>query len=658
MVCDMTDNTWKTSDAITRCAVCKIDLKGRFVYLDSVFERLIGQKRENLFGKSILNFLDLPSQDIIRELTAKRNHYESFFDAAKITLVSPSKRGIPVSAVISLNFIAGNPVNFIIIMTPDTPVETGSESAQHAIAFQAFLETVLEADGISDWREFTRYLRLFAGAQQAGVYIVRNQSLEPLSVDCEEAEAAFTFNALPELTELHRHIAVNGGVYDFTNQEHYAWAIEQFRVAPDEYIVCMQIGEEMLYLVRLIYDEKTDLDIVREYLKSVTLTLKLVGRLPGVQATTNDNAEVINVQFVIGLLDSLQCGAALTDCDGAVVGYNPTFMDMLQCEEIADNVYSLAEQIGKQQDESVKESFMRCFQESDISTDQCRFELSLPSGIKATLAIVRLADSPDDLTSCIVLLPQSAMEKKVEQAGYSFWSAAVQTALGEVEQAVLETKELEKSYEDKLGEIKKDSISKVTVSLEASREKLRGLQKIFTALSNDEVETITDLSVLVDKVFQRVRKLYPSKQVYLRYGPLPKIVTKQQWLDTVLEKIFSGCFGDVREHKTTINIQAQVTEGYCTINIVDNNVPTKKNEKSTKYSPNDELLVRENMLELHYLPEIQFLVESFDGELNIRTKQKEGTTITIAFPVLEERKEMLSIAENQGQNAVPIPKND
>ena len=47
-----------------RCAVCKIDLKGRFVYIDERTEHLLGLTKEDLFGKNIIEFLDEPSQKL------------------------------------------------------------------------------------------------------------------------------------------------------------------------------------------------------------------------------------------------------------------------------------------------------------------------------------------------------------------------------------------------------------------------------------------------------------------------------------------------------------------------------------------------------------------------------------------------------------------
>ncbi len=41
----------------TACAVFKIDLRGRFVYIDDETEELLGLTREELFGKSIYEFI-------------------------------------------------------------------------------------------------------------------------------------------------------------------------------------------------------------------------------------------------------------------------------------------------------------------------------------------------------------------------------------------------------------------------------------------------------------------------------------------------------------------------------------------------------------------------------------------------------------------------
>ena len=51
-----------------RCAVCKVDLKGRFVYIDEEIENLLGYTKEELFGKSLSDFLDETSIVLLEQL--------------------------------------------------------------------------------------------------------------------------------------------------------------------------------------------------------------------------------------------------------------------------------------------------------------------------------------------------------------------------------------------------------------------------------------------------------------------------------------------------------------------------------------------------------------------------------------------------------------
>ena len=88
---------------LTRCAVCKIDLKGRFVYVDEKVEDLLGYTKEDLFGKSLLDFIDEPSQKLIEQLLSHRNHYETFYDSTTITLLDQQRTPVAARAVVSLN---------------------------------------------------------------------------------------------------------------------------------------------------------------------------------------------------------------------------------------------------------------------------------------------------------------------------------------------------------------------------------------------------------------------------------------------------------------------------------------------------------------------------------------------------------------------------
>ncbi len=115
----MTAQATDVKTRASRCAVCKIDRKGRFVFLDAQTEKLLGLTQVELFGRPLTDFLDPDDHDVISQITGRFNHYETFFDATKVTVIDSHGSRIPVVAVCSLNFDAGSPVNIQIILSRD-----------------------------------------------------------------------------------------------------------------------------------------------------------------------------------------------------------------------------------------------------------------------------------------------------------------------------------------------------------------------------------------------------------------------------------------------------------------------------------------------------------------------------------------------------------
>ena len=102
----------------TACAVFKIDFKGRFVYIDDETEELFGLSREELFGKSLYEFISDESHSVLDAVLRRHNRYESFYEAAPLTIRDAAERLRRVMCVITLNFISGNPVNYQFILNP------------------------------------------------------------------------------------------------------------------------------------------------------------------------------------------------------------------------------------------------------------------------------------------------------------------------------------------------------------------------------------------------------------------------------------------------------------------------------------------------------------------------------------------------------------
>ncbi len=167
----MTIQQSSSAIGLKRCAVCKIDLKGRFVYLDEKIEDLLGYTREDLFGKSLLDFVDEPSQKLIEQLLSHRNHYETFFDSTSITLYDQSRNPVTARAVVSLNFIAGNPVNYQLIID-QADLDSSQAASRTQSPYDSIVENILAIDGALDWRQLLQVICRCTKARQACVYLI------------------------------------------------------------------------------------------------------------------------------------------------------------------------------------------------------------------------------------------------------------------------------------------------------------------------------------------------------------------------------------------------------------------------------------------------------------------------------------------------------
>ena len=94
----MATSSVSASVNLHRCALCKIDLKGKIVYVDDKIEALLGYSKEELFGKSFSDFLDKSSKALIDQLFSQRNNYEIFYDATNLTILNREKKAITARA--------------------------------------------------------------------------------------------------------------------------------------------------------------------------------------------------------------------------------------------------------------------------------------------------------------------------------------------------------------------------------------------------------------------------------------------------------------------------------------------------------------------------------------------------------------------------------
>ena len=156
---------------LKRCAVFKIDLKGRFVYIDDLTEEILHCPRENLFGRDIKGFLSEESYTTLKTIFQRCRHYETFFEAVELNFVNSQGEGQLYDAVISLNFIAGNPANYqVVLLPPIRSAATGTDAYLFGTLRETLTDSIAGTSTNIDWQSITMSILKHPAILQNGIY--------------------------------------------------------------------------------------------------------------------------------------------------------------------------------------------------------------------------------------------------------------------------------------------------------------------------------------------------------------------------------------------------------------------------------------------------------------------------------------------------------
>jgi PAS domain S-box-containing protein len=284
----MTAATCNVNSRVKRCAVCKIDLKGRFVFVDDASEQLFGRTKEELFGRLLVNFVSEADHDVLKLILNHRNHYESFFERTPLHLVGADGSLTSAIVVISLNFVAGVPVNFQIIIYTDEAEQMNS-SDDVSVDEETLLDAALAFDE-EDWSKLTPMLRKFTDADWAIVYWSVDDRLEPWACCSRVEPLSAAIETSPQTTVLHRWVVESGEDYSFGDHDMVRRAIERSATAPNEYIAALETRKSGAFILRFIYSGDSDPVRIQRVAHRCRLAVGLLRRLlaPSQAETKND----------------------------------------------------------------------------------------------------------------------------------------------------------------------------------------------------------------------------------------------------------------------------------------------------------------------------------------------------------------------------------
>jgi hypothetical protein len=257
----MSRNTATDSPVIQRCAVCKIDLKGRFSFIDKEFLDLTGYSDEELLGKPVEPFFEVSSRDLISKLLNEGSHYETIYNSAPLTIINKNHETVKVSATMFLNFIGGNPANFQFILSSHViPQRVKAVETTDPVIDQSypnFVSDLAEIKSDRDWQKIVDCILAFSSAGQAALYRFEKGSLVPLATRIDDSQAEFTGTKISDTTELHEKVAKTEADYIFTDESSVRKAVEDIKSAPNEFLSTFSCSQRR-FLLRLVFEENID----------------------------------------------------------------------------------------------------------------------------------------------------------------------------------------------------------------------------------------------------------------------------------------------------------------------------------------------------------------------------------------------------------------
>jgi len=622
----------------TRCAVCKIDLKGRFVYLDEKVEVLLGYTKEELFGKSLLDFLDEPSQQMVNSLLAQRNHYETFYDTTSITVYNRSREALAMRAVVSLNFIAGNPVNYQLIIDcaeEQTPSRVTSGESDN---FEAVVKELVRISRPAGWKDYLQVICRFVGASRGCVYLIHEESLQPRSAVDRNHPGEFGFSDIPEAAALHRHVARSGEEYSFVDGNAVQRVIEQGGTAPNEYVARLDVADDARFLVRLLFPDDFDPHKIQADIALARTSLQLAARMVGAESSTAGQDDDGNeVKFTIGFLDSLNIAAFLADSEGTVVGYNPAALQIFDERQLEGSYLEAINSLQEYNSPGFTEpivDYINSSVEDELSLDKLVLSVKSSGSSQARLTVLKLGDEPGDLSGCFVFEPGSAGVLPTDTSDQ--WMPILTGLARRLKGAEDTAHKFSHEFFNRLDEKGNERLTELSLCVRRLRGLVSELHRYARLSRPTDPPRLIDLNLLIAELMEKLRSDHCDVKINCSYKDLPKIVTQPKLLSQALRGILDNGITYNDSPAAEIKVKAVSEEGRCLITVSDKGFGISPRHLPEVFdllyrSPDKKVQTRDG----HGvgLAIARKAVRLLGGEIDISSKVGEGTVVTLTIPL-------------------------
>lgn len=562
---------------VSQCAVCKVDLRGRFVFADDHVEEMLGLSQEDLFGREFKEFVDESQHAVVDRLFTRHSRFETVFETADLLLYRDGNKPVPVSIIASLNFVAGNPVNFQVVLQKFKSTPQASSADFTTIDRWSAAATILTslANGLH-WTEVVAALNDLTDARETLVYRLTDDHPELVCSSSDPSADPPHATFATEPGDLHLDIALHGGSYDFCESAQVQRAIEQHGGAPSEYLTLIDRGEGGVFLLRLLFNDNDDSASAREGLDRLRLLLPLLAHrgphsAPEPIASNSTSTETAIDQGLTAspslraeLLSRLGIGTCVIEPDGRVSIVNDALRAILANHETPASIEPLLDQLFANDDSGSRRVLGAALKEINDHESEAVYEttLRLHNHHPARVSLSRgTGDSRLWLT--IATLPVGPTPPSLKHVPDELFNRA-ESVITECARRLAAFSHAHHAACDMTQRI---DLAAVLDGLASTEALVRFVRQTREYLRTPEQPTPLDLNLAMSQIYEHLRRSLPEKTVNLSFADLPTLTTETRKISDLLNAWTFCLARGTSDSTVSISVQARRTNGHISVEL-------------------------------------------------------------------------------------------
>ena len=607
----------QTETSVRRCALCKIDRKGRFILADREAEILFGLSEVELFGQPFADFLDPADHAALEHMISNRNPYETIYESARVTLISQTGNKTRATLVVSVNFGGGNPANYQAIINPEPATEPKSSGDFLDAGWIALLDMLSEADELDDLDVLAERLRCLTGVALVTVHDVSNLGDPPLAVSRSD-----TLVAQPVLSDSEPPGSDDGLP---ENEIHATFELSAGRVG----------------LIRFIIDSSAAGTSQNRSQRLAVLAATVLSALrPPIEVAGPEQVTGRTDQAVAGALDQLGIGVVLVDRAGTIAASNQSFQRLLDVSRqfaSLDDLFECLATLGCSETVAAFRGYLDTAPAYDTLPGFAR-ELALPSGSTVEVSAVRQGVESDDRGWFLLLREVGGgTGSRSGPTGLSGDLAAqvVKLLKSSVMAGQAVWQKLEHEHHNELSRDGGFYLSCLNHHLRNMDGMLHQLGELLSLTRTGERSQTVDLGLLVDQITEELQAAFPTARLTVKHTGLPKITAPLRKLTAILSGILSWCADRNAECPLQVSVSAASGNKNCAVWVRDNGPQLTSKQLRRLFDLSDSQTSRRgsgSSVARHSLVLTRELAAAMGGSLELESDGKKGATVRLVVP--------------------------